>query len=144
MTGINQDDDSSKRMTTVCSLILFVGLITVFSIRTEGSDMSEKSYATLPTIGGTAVIQKAVHYNPLLYRIIECESGWNPNAFNRSSGATGLGQFIPSTQAYVQKKWNMELDFWDYEDNLYATKRLLEEETCRHWYPSASCHGCYK
>lgn len=28
---------------------------------------------------------------------ISQESSWNPNAYNASSGATGLGQFIPST-----------------------------------------------
>src|SRR5919199_5023994 len=30
-------------------------------------------------------------------RIAKCESGYNPNAVNRSSGASGLFQFLPST-----------------------------------------------
>jgi transglycosylase-like protein with SLT domain len=32
-------------------------------------------------------------------RIAKCESGYNPNAVNRSSGASGLFQFLPSTWA---------------------------------------------
>jgi len=33
-------------------------------------------------------------------RIAKCESGYNPNAVNRSSGASGLFQFLPSTWAH--------------------------------------------
>jgi hypothetical protein len=32
-------------------------------------------------------------------RVAKCESGYNPNAVNRSSGAAGLFQFLPSTWA---------------------------------------------
>jgi hypothetical protein len=32
-------------------------------------------------------------------RVARCESGYNPNAVNRSSGASGLFQFLPSTWA---------------------------------------------
>jgi soluble lytic murein transglycosylase-like protein len=31
------------------------------------------------------------------YRVARCESGYWPGAYNRSSGASGLYQFIPST-----------------------------------------------
>ncbi|MDQ6920201.1 MAG: transglycosylase SLT domain-containing protein [Candidatus Dormibacteraeota bacterium] len=34
-------------------------------------------------------------------RIAKCESGYNPNAVNRSSGASGLFQFMPSTWAHL-------------------------------------------
>jgi hypothetical protein len=34
-------------------------------------------------------------------RIAKCESGYNPNAVNRSSGASGLFQFLPSTWAHL-------------------------------------------
>src|SRR5665648_177207 len=33
----------------------------------------------------------------ILAGLIQTESSWNPNAVNSSSGATGLGQFLPST-----------------------------------------------
>ena len=32
-------------------------------------------------------------------RVAKCESSYNPNAVNRSSGASGLFQFLPSTWA---------------------------------------------
>ena len=32
-------------------------------------------------------------------RVAKCESNYNPNAVNRSSGASGLFQFLPSTWA---------------------------------------------
>ena len=35
----------------------------------------------------------------LLAGMIDIESGWNPNAVNPSSGATGLGQFLATTAA---------------------------------------------
>lgn len=34
-------------------------------------------------------------------RVAKCESGYNPNAVNRSSGASGLFQFMPSTWAHL-------------------------------------------
>ena len=32
-----------------------------------------------------------------LYRVISCESGWNPNAKNPKSTASGVAQFLDST-----------------------------------------------
>jgi hypothetical protein len=34
-------------------------------------------------------------------RVAACESGFNPNAYNRYSGASGLFQFLPSTWAHT-------------------------------------------
>jgi len=82
--------------------------------------------------------------DPLVARIIQCESGGNPNAQNPHSSAYGLCQYLDSSWEYVKNKWNIELDRHSYDDQLYACKRLLEEEGCRHWRESASCHGCYE
>jgi len=75
----------------------------------------------------------------LLNCIIKCESGWNYKAKNPNSSAYGLGQFIDSTWTYVQKKWDISLDRYSYDDQLYATRRLLEEEGTTHWQPSQTC-----
>ena len=75
----------------------------------------------------------------LLTAIIRCESDWDPSADNPISTAYGLGQFVDSTWAYVQKKWGMVLDRNDPEDQLYATERLLAEEGVRHWEESRFC-----
>jgi hypothetical protein len=75
----------------------------------------------------------------LAYRIIQCESSWNPEAKNKESSAYGLGQFINGTWEYVQDKWDIELDRYNSEDQMYATVRLLEEEGTKHWITSKSC-----
>ena len=75
----------------------------------------------------------------LAYKIIQCESSWNPSAKNKGSSAYGLGQFINGTWDYVQNKWNMELDRDNPEDQMYALVRLLEEEGPRHWESSRQC-----
>jgi hypothetical protein len=35
----------------------------------------------------------------LFNAVINAESGWDPNSYNTSSGATGIAQFLPSTAA---------------------------------------------
>lgn len=40
-----------------------------------------------------------------IYRLINYESGWNPNAQNPNSSASGLGQFLDSTWESVKKQF---------------------------------------
>jgi len=75
----------------------------------------------------------------LAEKIIQCESGWDYTAQNPNSTAFGAGQFINGTWSYIQKKWGIELDRYNKEDQLYAMVRLLEEEGTRHWSASAHC-----
>ena len=75
----------------------------------------------------------------LIDRIIFCESSGNPKAKNPRSSAYGLCQFIDSTWAYVEKKWDMDLDREDPIDQLYACERLLSEEGTSHWEESQCC-----
>lgn len=77
-------------------------------------------------------------YN-LAYKIIECESQWDATAQNETSTAYGLGQFINGTWNYVQKKWGIELQRDNKEHQLYATVRLLKEESWKHWSESKHC-----
>lgn len=75
----------------------------------------------------------------LAYAIIKCESGWDSTAQNPSSTAYGLGQFTDGTWAYVQKKWGVTLDRYNYNDQLYAMVKLLKEEGSAHWSSSKYC-----
>jgi len=75
----------------------------------------------------------------LAEKIIQCESGWDYTAQNPNSTAFGAGQFINGTWSYIQKKWGIELDRYNKEDQLYAMVRLLEEEGTRHWSASKHC-----
>ena len=53
---------------------------------------------TLQQQGYNAAVANGVP--PQLFNdVITAESGWNPNAINPSSGATGIAQFLPSTAA---------------------------------------------
>lgn len=79
--------------------------------------------------------------DPTVEAIIACESGWDPNAKNPKSTAYGYGQFLDSTWLYVQKKWGMVLNRYDPRDQLYATRRLFEEEGVVHWLESEACWG---
>lgn len=79
----------------------------------------------------------------LVYDIIKCESGWRDYVKNKDSTAYGLAQFIDGTWIYVQDKWNMDLDRYSYNDQLYATVRLLEEEGWKHWTESKWCWDPY-
>lgn len=52
------------------------------------------------------IADKAREYNvpvSLAFAIINLESEFNPKAVNKSSGATGLGQMLPSTAVHVAK-----------------------------------------
>ena len=52
------------------------------------------------------IADKAREYNvpvALAFAIINLESEFNPKAVNKSSGATGLGQMLPSTAVHVAK-----------------------------------------
>jgi soluble lytic murein transglycosylase-like protein len=76
----------------------------------------------------------------VLQKIIYCESGGNHTAQNPNSTAFGLCQFLDSTWNYVNKKWGLELKRNNYDDQLYACKRLLEEEGLeKHWKESLNC-----
>ena len=69
-------------------------------------------------------------------RIMDAESKDNPIARNPISGAYGRCQFIPSTRKYVEKKWKLEIDWNDPEQQGYACERLLREEGDIHWKES--------
>jgi len=74
--------------------------------------------------------------NYLMDKIILVESGWDPKAANPNSTAWGYCQMLYSTRKYVEKKWKMDIDFDDPEQQLYACRRLLDEEGTRHWLAS--------
>ena len=75
----------------------------------------------------------------LAEKIIQCESGWDYTAQNPNSTAFGAGQFLNGTWKYIQKKWDIKLDRYNKEDQLYAMVRLLEEEGTKHWITSKNC-----
>lgn len=93
---------------------------------------SPLKFASQGVLTGELDIDTAI----LLEEIIRRESGGNPTAKNPKSTAYGYCQFINSTWNYVQKKWDIKLDRYNPDDQLYACIRLLEEEGIIHWAES--------
>jgi LysM repeat protein len=68
----------------------------------------------------------------LMVRIIECESGFNPNAYN-PSGATGIAQFMPGT---YYGSWNIYKDQYPLSSpigQIYAMALKIHEGDVRAW-----------
>ena len=59
----------------------------------------------------------------LLSGVVDYESGWNPGAVNRSSGATGLGQVMPREAGFPDRPSRQEL--LDPATNLDWSARIL-------------------
>lgn len=70
----------------------------------------------------------------ILERVINCESGWKPEAKNANSTASGLFQFLSSTWA----KWGHG-DVLDGFANIEAGVKLYNSEGLEPWKASASC-----
>ena len=79
-----------------------------------------------------------VKVDPTLYRIIVAESNISPTAKNPNSTAFGYCQMIKSTRHYVEKKWDMKINWNDPKQQLYTCKRLYKEEGEKHWLESKS------
>lgn len=54
------------------------------------------------------------------YRIMMCESGGNPNAINKSSGATGLFQIHPGGSQYLNPEKNVATAYAKYQARGWA------------------------
>ena len=121
-------------------ITILIGIVLlVLSVKTQA--YTAEDYATL---NDAVLYQRNIQYSEvqhegLIRKIIHCESGGRVTAQNPHSTAYGLCQFLDSTWAYVERKWEMDLDRYDYDDQLYACDRLLREEGVRHWKASESC-----
>ena len=78
----------------------------------------------------------------LALRVISCESGGDPNAQNRSSGAAGLFQQIPRYwEARVASAGMPGASIFDPIANVAASAYLAYTEGWGHWAASAGCWG---
>ncbi len=84
-------------------------------------------------------------YASKLDRVISCESGWNVNARNSTSTASGLAQFLAST--WISTRLRMGLDTslslrFDYKEMIDTTIFLWDEgRGASHWNASRFCWG---
>jgi len=75
----------------------------------------------------------------IVIRIIQCESGGNPNAKNPNSTARGLMQVIKSSEEFCERELGMELDMYDPDDNLLCGECLMANGGLAHWEESRYC-----
>lgn len=137
-------DEEDKQIWLLC--VVLVALVVAVCVIANVWAMDEPPepvemclYQTSPYLD-----EEEIEFNKLIDRVILCESGGRIDAQNPTSSAFGLCQYLDGTWKYVEQKWNMELDRYSYDDQLYACRRLMKEEGCRHWRESAPCHGCYE
>jgi soluble lytic murein transglycosylase-like protein len=70
---------------------------------------------------------------PCAERIVKRESGYNPEAVNKSSGATGLFQLMPSHARWIKSKFGYDFsEMKDAEKNAEVAK-ALSAEAYRYW-----------
>ena len=96
------------------------------------------SVQALPSPGNNEKTYKSLTGIPTLDRIIQAESSNRWWVKNPHSSAYGYCQMIAKTRRYVEKKWQMKINWQDPAQQLYACKRLYLEEGTRHWLSSKS------
>lgn len=132
-----------KTLIIIIMCLVFWGL-SVYAKPSKETKLEETIVSAIPSpifIKGQVLGNNLDTYNiqELSFKIIYCESGWNQYAKNDNSTAYGLGQFTDGTWEYVQIKWGIKLDRYNYDDQLYAFSRLLKEEGTSHWEESEKC-----
>jgi hypothetical protein len=71
---------------------------------------------------------------PALRRIAWCESRWFPGAYNRSSGASGVFQFVAATWLYASRMAGFAgASPFEAVANVYSGVWLYRAEGPRHW-----------
>ena len=70
-------------------------------------------------------------------QVANCESGYNPSAYNASSGASGVFQVIPGTWAGTSQRWYSPFNSWA---NVAAAHEIFvrdgnswKEWVCKPW-----------
>lgn len=81
------------------------------------------------------IVQKSTEYGvdaERALRIAKCESNFNPNAINKSSGASGVFQYLPSTWANTPEGKEGKSPF-DAEANIRAAIRHMAVHGYNAW-----------
>jgi soluble lytic murein transglycosylase-like protein len=124
-------------------LALFIVALVYFAPEVEGDNGMMQGASNQYIVAPRAILSLPEAYlesitsedeYKLLFKIIQCESGWNPLAKNQNSTASGLFQFIAST-------WNSwgHGDVFNYVDNLEAGVRLYRARGTSPWLASVAC-----
>ena len=90
-----------------------------------------------PSSGGSGNVQNQIRavfgrYSGAALAIAACESGYNPGAYNRSSGASGVFQFLRSTWATTSYAGYSPFNAWA---NIHAAYQVFQRDgySWREW-----------
>ena len=116
------------------------------NIRKELSDITGLSILDIDFLLKVSMERDIPPY--LFLSIIEQESNFNPLNVNKTSGATGLGQFMPDTAKYIAGVEGVEYSYemlFDIEYNIYLMGAYLEYLYKKHkdWILVLSYYGGY-
>ncbi len=89
-----------------------------------------------PTFVKTQVLGLIMSLDNELYRLVECESGFNAEARGKA-GEIGLFQYMPKTWIYFNQLRGTNLDIYSPEDQLSMTLWAWSKNYQEHW-------TCYK
>lgn len=90
---------------------------------------------------------KYPEYATNITKIIQCESGWKPEAKNKGSSATGLCQFLSGTWSSTRRRMGLPVDLdvrTDPYEMIDTCVWLYAHDGIRHWLESQSCHKIHK
>ena len=132
-------------LTMITLAIAIVGYVYIayamyYPVRQQGENL-EHIYTVDDTVYRLLRKYQGVSYNKV-DRIVKCESGWNPNAKNRQSTASGYAQFLFSTwyhEVIEQLGWSNLISPFDGERNLEGLIFLLNEGEDWRWSSSYAC-----
>ena len=148
--------DPYKRLPIL--ILLAIPLIVYAAMGSQETELAAKNkveYPGMAIIGGTTLMPIAEPAYKEIYelgelketstglmdKIMDCESNDDPTAENPNSTAFGRCQMIEETRKYIERKWDLEIDWEDPEQQGYACERLLREEGIRHWEETRYCWG---
>ena len=137
----NQDEPPLITILVWIFLFFLIGLAIWIAIKPK----PKTNYEEIPD---SCLYQTRIVFRPLTptlaslkiaKRIIFCESGGNPKAINRKSGAKGLFQVIPSSERYCEQGLGKQLDMFDPYDNIECANYLYNHGGLAHWKASEIC-----
>ena len=91
-----------------------------------------RSYDASPTILSSSFLP--VQFDPIMAKLIECESGWNEEAIGDHGKAYGLLQFWESTFELYKNKYGLpELEYKDSDDQITLAGIMINDGEEHNW-----------